>query len=192
VTVKMRVIDRCITILRRSPHLINPQQGGARLITSDLSLVQVMVHSLALAPVLAVVPQKLHSHVHVHVVSHPLPLEVRVQMDRSFGIVMVVGIACYSVLSHQLSLLEREYRKEVRKGRRSGRTMRSMLWSHIWIVKLRWGSSLALTLTWMMDIWVMVHVMLWMIVHSWSRTGRSVWYRSMWRTSIWTEHEWWS
>jgi hypothetical protein len=68
--------------------------------------------------------------------------------------------------------------------------MRSMLWSHIWIVELRWGSSLALAR--MMDIWIMVHVMLWVIVHSWSRTGRTVWYRSMWRTGIWTEHEWWS
>lgn len=143
-----------------------------------------MVHSLALAPVLAVVPPKLHSHVHVHVVFHPLPLEVLVQVDRSFGIVMVVGIAYYSVLSHQLSLVKRK------KGGRSGRTMRSMLRSHIWIVKLWWGSSLALA--WVVDIWVMIHVMLWVVVHSWSRTGSSVWYRSMWRTSIWTEHEWWS
>jgi hypothetical protein len=39
------------------------------------------------------------------VVFHPLPLEVRVQVDRSFGIVMVVGIAYYSVLSHQPSLV---------------------------------------------------------------------------------------
>jgi hypothetical protein len=64
-----------------------------------------MDHSLA--PVLAVVPRKLHSHVHGHVVCHrPGVLEVRVQVDRSFGIVMVVGIAYYSVLSRQLNSIE--------------------------------------------------------------------------------------
>jgi hypothetical protein len=97
------VIDRCITILRRFPHLIDPQQGRARLNTSVPVpvpvLAQVMDHSLALALDL----RKLHSHVHVHVVFHPLPREV--QVDRSFGIVMVVGIAYYSVLSHQPSLV---------------------------------------------------------------------------------------
>jgi hypothetical protein len=99
------VIDRCITILRRFPHLIDPQQGRARLNTSVPVpvpvLAQVMDHSLALALDL----RKLHSHVHVHVVFHPLPREVLVQVDRSFGIVMVVGIAYYSVLSHQPSLV---------------------------------------------------------------------------------------
>ena len=68
--------------------------------------------------------------------------------------------------------------------------MRGMLWSHIRVVELGWGSSLTLTLV--VDIWVMVHVMLWVIVHPLSRTGRAVWYRSMWRTRVWTEHEWWS
>jgi hypothetical protein len=101
-------------------NLINPHQGGARLNTSVPVpvpvLVQVKVHSLVLAPVLAVVPQKPHSRVHAHVVFHPLPLEVLVQVDRSFGIVMVVEIAYYSVLSHQPSLVEREYRKESEKG----------------------------------------------------------------------------
>jgi hypothetical protein len=99
----MRVIDRCITILRKSPISSTPDKVGARLNTSVPVLVLVKVHSLVLAPVLAVVPQKLHSHVHAHVVS--LPLGVLVQVDRSFGIVMVVGIAYYSVLSHQPSLV---------------------------------------------------------------------------------------
>jgi hypothetical protein len=104
------VIDRCITILRRFPHLINPQQGRARLNTSVPVpvpvLVQVKVHSLALV----LDPRKLHSHVHAHVVFHPPG--VQVQVDRSFGIVMVVGIAYYSVLSHQLAFVGRKYRKE--------------------------------------------------------------------------------
>jgi hypothetical protein len=103
VTVKMRVIDRCITILRKSPISSIPNKVGARLNTSVPVpvpvLAQVMDHSLAL--VLA--PRKLHSHVHVHVVFHPPG--VLVQVDRSFGIVMVVGIAYYSVLSHQPSLV---------------------------------------------------------------------------------------
>jgi hypothetical protein len=115
VTVKVRVIDRCITILRRSPISSIPNKVGARLNTSVPVLVQVKAHSLALAPVLAVVLQTPHSHVHAHVVFHRP--EVRVQEDRSFGIVMVVGIAYYSVLSHQPSLVERKYRKESEKGK---------------------------------------------------------------------------
>jgi hypothetical protein len=69
----------------------------------------VTVHSLALAPDLVL--QIPHSHVHAHVVFHPL-LEVRVQVDRSSGIVMVVGIACYSVLIHQFIFIPQSPKKK--------------------------------------------------------------------------------
>ena len=114
VTVKLRVIDRCITIYADSPISSIPNKVGARLNTSVPVPVpvpvQVKVHSLALVLDL----RKLHSHVHGHVVFHRPG--VLVQVDRSFGIVMVVGIAYYSVLSHQLSLVEIKVSEEIEEG----------------------------------------------------------------------------
>ena len=97
------MIDRCITIYADSPISSIPNKVGARLNTSVPVpvpvLVQVMDHSLALV----LDPRRSHSHAHGHAVFHRPG--VLVQVDRSFGIVMVVGIAYYSVLSHQPSLV---------------------------------------------------------------------------------------
>ena len=67
-----------------------------------------MVHflGLGLVPVLVLVLQKPHSHVHAHVVYHPLNLVVLDPVDRSSETGIVVGIAYYSVLSHQLDSIE--------------------------------------------------------------------------------------
>jgi len=72
-----------------------------------------MVHflGLGLVPVLVLVLQKPHSHVHAHVVYQPLNLVVLDPVDRSSETGIVVGIAYYSVLSHQLDSIK-ETRRE--------------------------------------------------------------------------------